>query len=159
MRLGVEERIERYHLLPFLVLAHSNQELHGFQESRGHWISVALGPSEKVSQLRGYGHVAAAITNASEHWDSPPIPAASTTSTGRRTNACSPSMAAKRPGHSHVIPYPGAGWKRDNHHLAYRLREFYIRSSSSSITSTQVVTGGNEVTGTPRFVAMSCTRP
>lgn len=63
VRLGVEERIERYHLLPFLILAHSNQEVHGFQETRGHWTSVALGPSEKVSRLRGSGHVAAAITN------------------------------------------------------------------------------------------------
>ncbi len=63
VRLGVEERIERYQLLPFLILAHSNQEMRGFQESRGHWTSIALGPSEKVSQLRSYGHVAAAITN------------------------------------------------------------------------------------------------
>ena len=27
VRLGVEERIERYHLLPFMILAHSNQEV------------------------------------------------------------------------------------------------------------------------------------
>lgn len=37
--------------------------MYGFQETRGHWTSAALGPSEKVSQLRGNGHVAAAITN------------------------------------------------------------------------------------------------
>ena len=49
--------------VPFLILAHSTQDVHGFQETRGHWNSVALGPSEKVSQLRGSGHVAAAITN------------------------------------------------------------------------------------------------
>jgi hypothetical protein len=55
--------MERFHLLPFLILAHSHQEVHGFQEMRGHWTSVALGPSEKVSQLHGSGHVAAAITN------------------------------------------------------------------------------------------------
>ncbi len=36
--------------------------MHGFQETRGHWTSVAQGPNEKVSQLRGKGHVAAAIT-------------------------------------------------------------------------------------------------
>ena len=35
----------------------------GFQDTRGHWTSVALGPSEKALQLRGTGPVAAAITN------------------------------------------------------------------------------------------------
>jgi hypothetical protein len=31
--------------------------------ARGHWTSVALGPQEKVSQLRGSGRLAVAITN------------------------------------------------------------------------------------------------
>ena len=31
VRLGLEERIERYHLLPFLILAHSNQEVQAFK--------------------------------------------------------------------------------------------------------------------------------
>ena len=35
----------------------------------------------------------------------------------------------------------------------------HIRPSSSSITSAQVETGGRELTGTPRFVAISCSRP
>ena len=35
----------------------------------------------------------------------------------------------------------------------------YNRSSSSSITSAQAETRGNELTGTPRFVATSCSRP
>ncbi|HRI38423.1 MAG TPA: hypothetical protein PLO50_07700, partial [Nitrospira sp.] len=34
----------------------------GFQESRGHWFSEALGPNESVKQLQGRGHVAVAIT-------------------------------------------------------------------------------------------------
>ena len=34
-------------------------------------------------------------------------------------------------------------------------RTNYSRSSSSSMTSAQVFTGGKDVTGTPRFVAMS----
>lgn len=61
--LGVEERMERYQLLPFLILAHTNQHVYGFQETRGHWTATALGPSETVIQLRGQGHVAVAITN------------------------------------------------------------------------------------------------
>jgi len=60
--LGVEERMERYQLLPFLILAHTNQHVYGFQETRGHWTATALGPSETVTQLRGQGHVAVAIT-------------------------------------------------------------------------------------------------
>ena len=35
----------------------------------------------------------------------------------------------------------------------------HIRSSSSSITSAQVETGGRELTATARFVATSCSRP
>ena len=61
--MGVEERIGRHQLLPFMILAHSNQQVYGFQETRGHWTAVSLGPNEKVSQLRGQGHVAVAITN------------------------------------------------------------------------------------------------
>ncbi|HNK51173.1 MAG TPA: hypothetical protein PKX75_19195, partial [Nitrospira sp.] len=34
-----------------------------FQETRGHWTTISLGPNETVSQLRGQGHVAVAITN------------------------------------------------------------------------------------------------
>ena len=34
----------------------------------------------------------------------------------------------------------------------------YIRPSSNSIASTQVVAGGNDATGTPRLVAISCKR-
>ncbi len=37
--------------------------------------------------------------------------------------------------------------------------DLYSRSSSSSITSAQVVTGGRELTGTPRFAAISFRRP
>jgi hypothetical protein len=44
--LGVEERIGRHQLLPFLILAHSNQQVYGFQETRGHWTALSLGPSE-----------------------------------------------------------------------------------------------------------------
>ena len=36
---------------------------------------------------------------------------------------------------------------------------YYIRSSSSSMTSAQVVTDGKEPTATPRLVAISCRRP
>jgi len=61
--LGVEERIGRHQLLPFLILAHSNQQVYGFQETRGHWTALPLGPNEKAVQLRGHGHVAVAITN------------------------------------------------------------------------------------------------
>ncbi|MCS6289978.1 MAG: hypothetical protein H8K10_13530 [Nitrospira sp.] len=61
MSLGVEARIGRHQLLPFLILAHSNQQVYGFQETRGHWTALSLGPNEKVVQLRG--HVAVAITN------------------------------------------------------------------------------------------------
>ena len=61
--IGVEERIGRHHVLPFLILAHSNQQVFGFQETRWHWTTVSLGPNETVSQLRGHGHVAVAITN------------------------------------------------------------------------------------------------
>ena len=35
----------------------------------------------------------------------------------------------------------------------------HIRPSSISITSAQVETGGRAATGTPRFVAISCSRP
>ena len=52
-----------HQLQPFLILAHTNQQVYGFQETRGHWTSVALGPNELVSQLRGHGHVAVAVTN------------------------------------------------------------------------------------------------
>ncbi len=36
---------------------------------------------------------------------------------------------------------------------------YYMRPSSSSMTSTHVVTGGREPTGTLRLVAISCSRP
>jgi hypothetical protein len=40
----------------------TNRRIHGFQESRGHWFSEALGPNETVKQLQGRGHLAVAIT-------------------------------------------------------------------------------------------------
>lgn len=63
VRLGVEERVGRYQLQPFLVLAHTDQQVHGFQETRGHWTSMALGPNEAVFHLRGHGRVPVVITN------------------------------------------------------------------------------------------------
>jgi hypothetical protein len=36
---------------------------------------------------------------------------------------------------------------------------YYMRSSSSSMTSAQVVTDGKELTATPRLAAISCRRP
>lgn len=56
-----------------------------------------------------------------------------------------------KPKHQHKENADGAG---STHVSCY-----YMRSSSSSMTSAQVVTGGREPTDTPRLVAMSCKRP
>ena len=61
--LGIEEHVERHHILPRLLVAQTHQRVHGFQESRGHWFSEALGPNEAVKQLQGQGHVIVAITS------------------------------------------------------------------------------------------------
>jgi hypothetical protein len=63
VQLGIEEHVERQHVLPRLLLVQTNRRVHGFQESRGHWFSDALGPNETVKQLQGRGHVIVAITS------------------------------------------------------------------------------------------------
>jgi hypothetical protein len=158
--LGVEERIVRHQLLPFLILAHSNQQVYGFQETRGHWTELSLGPNEKVVHLRGHGHVAVAITNERAHWGSRPTPAVSSTSAGRRKSASCRSTAVRTAWSSGPRPAPSSSSRnpRDGPRCDSESRP-YIRPSSSSIASTQVVAGGSAVTGTPRFVAMSCRRP
>ena len=63
VQLGVEEHVERHHVLPRLLLIQTNRRVHGFQESRGHWFSEALGPNETVKQLQGRGHVIVVVTS------------------------------------------------------------------------------------------------
>jgi hypothetical protein len=63
VQLGVEEQVERHHVLPRLLVVQTNRRVHGFQESRGHWFSDALGPNETVKQLQGRGHVIVVITS------------------------------------------------------------------------------------------------
>ena len=63
VQLGVEEHVERHHVLPRLLMVQTNRRVHGFQESRGHWFSEALGPNETVKQLQGRGHVMVVITS------------------------------------------------------------------------------------------------
>ena len=63
VQLGVEEHVERHHVLPRLLLVQTNRRVHGFQESRGHWFSEGLGPNETVKQLQGRGHVLVVITS------------------------------------------------------------------------------------------------
>ena len=58
----MEESVERHQVLPRLLVVQTNHRVHGFQESRGHWFSEALGPNEIVKQLHGRGHVAVTIT-------------------------------------------------------------------------------------------------
>jgi len=60
---GIEEHVERHHVLPRLLMVQTNRRVHGFQESRGHWFSDALGPNETVKQLQGRGHVVVVITS------------------------------------------------------------------------------------------------
>ena len=62
MQLGVEEQVEQERVLPRVLLVQTNRRVHGFQESRGHWFSEALGPNETVQQIQGRGHVAVAVT-------------------------------------------------------------------------------------------------
>jgi hypothetical protein len=50
--LGVEERIGRYQLLPFLILAHSNQQVYGFQETRGTGRSCPSGRAKRCPTAR-----------------------------------------------------------------------------------------------------------
>jgi len=63
VQLGIEEHVERHHVLPRLLMVQTNRRVHGFQESRGHWFSEALGPNETVKQLRGRGHVIVVVTS------------------------------------------------------------------------------------------------
>jgi hypothetical protein len=63
VQLGIEEHVERQHMLPRLLIVQTNRRVHGFQESRGHWFSEALGPNETVKQLQGRGHVIVAISS------------------------------------------------------------------------------------------------
>jgi hypothetical protein len=63
VQLGVEEHVERHHVLSRVLIAQTNRRVHGFQESRGHWFSETLGPNETVKQLHGRGHVAVVITS------------------------------------------------------------------------------------------------
>jgi hypothetical protein len=63
VQLGVEEQVERHHVLPRLLVVQTNRRVHGFQESRGHWFSDALGPNETVKQVQGRGHVIVVITS------------------------------------------------------------------------------------------------
>ena len=57
------EHVEQHQLFPRLVIVQTNRRVHGYQESRGHWFSEALGPNETVMQLRGRGHVMVVVTS------------------------------------------------------------------------------------------------
>jgi hypothetical protein len=164
--LGVEERIVRHQLLPFLILAHSNQQVYGFQETRGHW-------TDAVTWAERESCPAARVTGM---WPSPSPTNARIgifdlhrrfllTSPGRRMSGCCPSTAVRtawssgpRPAPSSSSRNPPDGPRCDSDSPRTPITT-YIRPSSSSIASTQVVAGGSAVTGTPRFVAMSCRRP
>lgn len=61
MSFGVEEQIGRYQLLPFLLLAHTNQQVFGFQETRGHWTTVLWARTGRSPASAAMGTVA--ITN------------------------------------------------------------------------------------------------
>jgi hypothetical protein len=63
VQLAAEERVERHHVLPRLIVAQTNRQVYGFQEGRAHWTNEPLGANERVKQLHGRGHVAIAITS------------------------------------------------------------------------------------------------
>ncbi len=94
MSIGVEERIGRHQVLPFLILAHSNQQVFGFKKP------AATGPLLRWDRTRQSPSFAAMDMSPSPsptngRSDFQPIRMASSRSIGRRMNECSPSMGVR----------------------------------------------------------------